>query len=354
MCQCLHAADEATGCSPLAALAARAASGELAALQAQPHALSLCLPGFTNILSSTLTHLTKPFSISTAGGHLPTATSDTAAPVKGHSAVVQHWCSVARVLLDMLSKAQIEHQLRSLLVRPFTAQHSSAAAAICVALLQLMPSMFDKLGLEVYLTHLHPHVMHMTVTSANQAQTPGSAASQSTTSSQIAASFERAQMTNAASTALCGVAGNKLTLPVVLEHVIRPLLLALGNSPDVAVALIGVGGAIGGPMTALHVLPCLIMVLISSSVSETAGGSAQQRAPARQRLSESEPHDSSTAAGTDPDALVLAGSCNVSAMYTLLRLHLHGPHLYYNLTGEAVSCCPDPANRACKCAKLSD
>ena len=307
----------------MAAVAARAASGELAALQAQPDALSLCLPGCINILSSTLSHLTQPSIIFTAGGHL--ATPDPAAPVKGHSAVVQHWCSVVRVLLDMLSKAQIEGQLRLLLERPFTAQHGSAVAAICVALLQLMPTLFDKLGLDVYMTYFHPHVMHMIVTSANQPRTPGSS-SQSTTSSQIAASFERAQMTNAASTALCGVVGNKLTLPVVLEHVIRPLLLALGNSPDVAVALIGVGGAIGGPMTALHVLPCLTMVLISSSVSDSPGGSAQQRVPASRRLSESEPYDLTTAAYAYPDAFLATGSRTVPCIYILLQLCVQSMH----------------------------
>lgn len=258
-------------------------------MQAQPHALILCLPGFANILSSTLHHLTQPPQPPAAAARLRTTSHvDTpATPPKGHSAVVQHWCSVVRVLVDTLSRTQIQQQLLALLVQPFTAQHSSAAAAICVALLHLMPTMFEKLGLDAYLTHFHPHVVHMIVTSANQPKTSGGAASQSTTSSQIAASFERAQMTNAASTALCGVAGNKLTLPVVLEHVIRPLLMALGNSPDVAVALIGVGGAIGGHMTALHVLPSLIMLLISSNVSNIADAAAQQRAPAKQRLSES-------------------------------------------------------------------
>ena len=280
-------ADEATGRSPLAALAARAASGELAGLQAQPDALRLCLPTFTTILSSTLAHLTPPpLSHSTGADPHSTSDAESALPVKGHSAVVQHWCSVVRVLVDTLSRHRIEQQLVSLLVRPFTAHHSSAAAATSVALLHLMPTLFDKLGLHAYLTHLHPHLMHMIVTSANQPKTPGTPASHSMTSSQVAASFERAQMTNAASTTLCGVVGSKLTLPVVLEHVIRPLLLALDNSPDVAVALIGVGGAIGGAMTALHMLPSLIMVLISSNESRPAAGPAQQRMPSRRRRSE--------------------------------------------------------------------
>ena len=270
----------------MAALAARAASGELAALQAQPDALSLCVPAFTNILSSTLKHLTTPPRSRSAVGLNSTREAETPPPVKGHSAVVQHWCLVVRVLVDTSSRHQIKQHLVSLLVRPFTAQHSSAAAAICVATMHLMPTLFDRLGLDMYMTHFHPHMMHMIVTSANQPKTAGSAASQSVTSSQVAASFERAQMTNAASTVLCAVVGIKLTLPIVLEHVIRPLLLALGNSPDVAVALIGVGGAIGGAMTALHVLPSLIMVLLSSSVSNAPGGQAQQSMPSRRRISE--------------------------------------------------------------------
>ena len=278
----LAGADEATGSGPLAALAARAASGELAALQAQPHALTLCLPGFANILSSTLTHLTAPPPSHPPAGPSDPSTSKTETPpppVKAHSAAVPQWCLVVRVLVDTLSRHQIEQQLVPLLVRPFAAQHSSAAAAVCVAILHLMPVLFDRLGLDTYMTHFHPHMMHMIVTSANEPKTAGSAASHSVTSSQVAASFERAQMTNAATTMLCGMVGSKLALPVVLEHVIRPLLLALGNSPDVAVALIGVGGAIGGVMTALHVLPSLI----SSSVSEVA---QQRRKPARRRTSE--------------------------------------------------------------------
>lgn len=282
----ITSADEATGCGPLAALAARAASGELAALQAQPDALSLCLPAFTSILSSTLDHLTTPPRSHSAVGPNSTSDAEIPPPVKGHSAVVQQWCVVIRVLIDTLRRHQTEQHLVSLLVRPFIAQHSSAAAAICVAILHLMPTLFDNLGLDTYMSHFHPHLMHMIVTSANQPNTASSAASQSVTSSQVAASFERAQMTNAASTVLCAMVGNKLTLPVVLEHVIRPLLLALGNSPDVAVALIGVGGAIGGAMTALHVLPSLIMVLLSSSVSKLAGEQAPQRMPSRRRISE--------------------------------------------------------------------
>ena len=282
----LACADEATGCGPLAALAARAASGELAALQAQPDALSLCLSAFTNILSSSLDHITTLPRSHPAVGPNRTSEAQTPPPVKGHSAVVQHWCSVVRVLVDSVRRHQIEQQLVSLLVRPFTAQHSSAAAAICVAVLHLMPMLFDRMGLDTYMTHFHPHMVHMIVTSANQPKTAGSAALQSVTSSQVAASFERSQMTNAASTVLCAVVGNKLTLPIVLEHVIRPLLLALGNSPDVAVALIGVGGAIGGAMTALHVLPSLIMVLLSSSVSNLTDEQAQQRRPSRRRVSE--------------------------------------------------------------------
>ena len=276
-------ADEATGCGSLAALAARAASGELAALQAQPDALSLCLPAFTSTLSSSLDHITTPPRAHPAAGPNPTSE---AAPVKGHSAVVQHWCSVVRVLVDTLSRHQIEQQLVSLLVRPFTAQHSSAAGAMCVAILHLMPMLFDRLGLDTYMTHFHPHMVHMIVTSANQPKPAGSAASQSVTSSQVAASFERSQMTNAASAVLCAVVGNKLTLPVVLEHVVRPLLLALGNSPDVAVALIGVGGALGGAMTALHVLPSLIMVLLTPSVSNLADEQSQQRRPSKRRVPE--------------------------------------------------------------------
>lgn len=278
-------AEEATGCSALAALAARAASGELAALQAQPAALTLCLPGFSTILLSTLDHLTHP---APADRRRNLVDTETVTPVKGHSAVVQHWCAVVKVLADVVTRQQLEEQLLPMLTRPFTLQHSSAAAAICIAVLHLMPLLFDRLDLDMYLTQFHPHIMHMVVTSANQPLTAGSQASHGATPAQIAASFERAQLTNASSTALCGIVSSKLTLPVVLEHVIRPLLLALGNSPDVAVALIGVGSAVGGAMAALHLLPSLIMVVISSSVTGQTGAASRARLPPRRRLSQSE------------------------------------------------------------------
>jgi len=192
-----------------------------------------------------------------------------------------------KVLVDMLSSRQLQEHLLPLLIRPFTLQHSSATAAICIALLHIMPLLFDRLDLDLYLTRFHPHIMHMVVTSANQPLTAGSQASHGATPAQIAASFERAQLTNASSTTLCGVVSSKLPLPVVLEHVIRPLLLALGNSPDVAVALIGIGSAMGGAMAALHLLPSLIMVLISSSVNGQTAAALRGRTPARRRLSES-------------------------------------------------------------------
>ncbi|KAL0031838.1 hypothetical protein WJX79_010539 [Trebouxia sp. C0005] len=149
--------DEGTGCTALASLAARAASGELPALQAQPAALTLCLPGFTTILSSTLNYLTQAPQATPADRHCPATDPGASLPIKGHSAIVQQW----------------------------------------------------------------------------------------------------------------------------------PLLLALGNSPDVAVALIGVGSAMGGAMSALHLLPSLIMVLISSSVNGQTAAASRGRVPARRRLSES-------------------------------------------------------------------
>ena len=286
-CEISDDADEGTGCTALASLAARAASGELPALQAQPAALTLCLPGFTTILSSTLNYLTQAPQATPADRRCPATDPGASLPIKGHSAIVQQWCAVVKVLVDMLSSRQLKEHLLPLLTRPFTLQHSSATAAICIALLQLMPLLFDRLDLDLYLTRFHPHIMHMVVTSANQPLTAGNQASHGATPAQIAASFERAQLTNASSTALCGVVSSKLPLPVVLEHVIRPLLLALGNSPDVAVALIGVGSAMGGAMSALHLLPSLIMVLISSSVNGQTAAASRGRVPARRRLSES-------------------------------------------------------------------
>ena len=268
----------------MAALTARAASGELAALQAQPSALYLCLPGFTAILSSTLDFLLQPPYNPTGDRRRPSNdTPQNMPPPKGHAAAVQHWCAVLRVLVDILNQSQLHQHMLHLLIKPFSAQHSSASTAVRLSILHLMPVLFDKLGLDTYLTHFHPLIMHVIVTSADEPQAGSSRQGQ--TASQVAASFERAQLTNTSSTALCGVVSSKLTLPVVLEHVVRPLLLALGNSPDVAVALIGVGSAIGGVLAAVHVLPSLIMVLISSRTAEP-GGEGQQPAASRRRVSE--------------------------------------------------------------------
>lgn len=263
----------ATGCSALAVLSARAASGELAALQAQPQALHLCLPGITSILSSALIHLSHPPKTEPSS---PTDSHSTGALIltQSQTTAAQQWVAVVKVLSEILPREQLGKDITPLIVQSFALQHSTGATRLCAGLLHHMPALFDKLGLDKYLAHFHPSIMHLIV-APDQASATTSARSSSqaasATQAEIAASFERAQLTNAASTAMCGIASIKLTLPVVLEHVVRPLLMALGNSPDVAVALIGVGSAIGGGMAAVHLLPSLAMVLISSrTVSPTA------------------------------------------------------------------------------------
>lgn len=274
----------------MAALCAKAASGELAALKAQPHALSLCLPAIHDILSSALDYLTgatKPSKEAFSGNQpvdstgsnatgqhraslndQPVNTSGSTTSRQLQTAIAQQWVAVAKVLAEMLHQQQLGQLMVPLIARCFALHHSTAATYLCIGLLNHFPMLYDKFGLDMYLAHFHPIIMHLVVapdsyspTAVTQSSKHGSSATQT----EIAASFERAQLVNAASTALCSLVSSKLTLPVVLEHVIRALLMALGNSPDVAVALIGVGSAIGGDMAALHLLPSLVMVLISSS-----------------------------------------------------------------------------------------
>lgn len=268
MIKCL-AADEATGCNALAALSARAASGELAAMQAQPHALSLCLPAITSILSSTLEHLSQSSKQPKATAQDKQQASGSGRITTGQqqTTVAQQWLAVAKILGDILHKEQFGQHLVPLIARCFALQHSTVVTHLCMGLLNHMPVLYDKVGLQMYSSQLHPILVQLIAAPDNfSPATSAQRSSQtaSTTQAEIAASFERAQLVNAASTALCGMASSKLTLPVVLEHVIRPLLMALGNSPDIAVALIGLGNAIGGSMAALHLLPSLVVVLVSS------------------------------------------------------------------------------------------
>ena len=275
MCKDCPVADDATGCSALAALSGRAASGELAALHAQPRALTLCLPAFTAILSAALSYLSeapKPPSQPSASERLPGNSAGSIPHGQQQTTVAQQWLAVAKVLTDILQQEQLEQQLAPLIMQCFSLQPSTAATHLCIGLLTHMPVLYDRLGLSTYLASFHTAIMHLVVAPDNYspaAATQGNSQGTSASQAEIAASFARAQLVNAASTALCGMTSSKLTLPVVLEHVIRPLLMALGNSPDVAVALIGVGSAIGGDMAALHLLPSLIMVLVSSSNDST-------------------------------------------------------------------------------------
>ena len=63
--------------------------------------------------------------------------------------------------------------------------------------------------------------------------------------------------------ALCNSA-RSLPVPVVLEHVVRPLLLSLACGPDPALALVSIGCVLGGLLTARHLLQPLLAVLASS------------------------------------------------------------------------------------------
>lgn len=56
-------------------------------------------------------------------------------------------------------------------------------------------------------------------------------------------------------------------MPVVLEHIVRPVLLSLSCGIHAAVALVRIGGSMGGELAAKHLLEPLLRVLASSGSS---------------------------------------------------------------------------------------
>ena len=77
-----------------------------------------------------------------------------------------------------------------------------------------------------------------------------------------------------------------LPLPVAREHIQAPLLQSLSKRPDVALALISIAGALGGDYTAAHLVPQLLAILCSRSLSSAGmllltGSSAPCMSPAK-------------------------------------------------------------------------
>lgn len=66
----------------------------------------------------------------------------------------------------------------------------------------------------------------------------------------------------------------RLPRPIALQYVMRPLLLRLPGSPDVALALIAVGAALGPAAAARHLLPPLLAVVACWAPTAEAAGSA--------------------------------------------------------------------------------
>ena len=76
-----------------------------------------------------------------------------------------------------------------------------------------------------------------------------------------------------------------LPLPVAREHIQAPLLQSLSGRPDVALALIGVACALGGDYAAAHLVPQLLAILCSRTLSSAgmlllAGSTAPCPSPA--------------------------------------------------------------------------
>lgn len=66
-------------------------------------------------------------------------------------------------------------------------------------------------------------------------------------------------------------------MPVVLEHVVRPLLLCLDRGPDAAVALVRIGGGLGAQLAARHLLEPLLGVLACSGAPTVKAAAARQQ-----------------------------------------------------------------------------
>lgn len=69
-----------------------------------------------------------------------------------------------------------------------------------------------------------------------------------------------------------------LPRPIVTEHILRPLLLSLPQGPNVTLAAISLGNALGSAFVAAHMLPALLAVLAcrpsnAPTTSETRSGS---------------------------------------------------------------------------------
>ena len=75
--------------------------------------------------------------------------------------------------------------------------------------------------------------------------------------------------------ALCAAA-EQLPVPVVLEHVVRPLLQCLDRGPDAAVALVRIGGGLGAQLAARHLLEPLLGVLACSGTPHTKAAAVRQ------------------------------------------------------------------------------
>ncbi len=71
-----------------------------------------------------------------------------------------------------------------------------------------------------------------------------------------------------------GWLAERLPRPIALQHVLRPLLLRLPGSPDVALALTAVGAALGPAAAARHLLPPLLAVVACWAPIAEAAGSA--------------------------------------------------------------------------------
>lgn len=72
---------------------------------------------------------------------------------------------------------------------------------------------------------------------------------------------QETRATQAARAALLDAA-SRWPLPVTLQHVLRPLLLLVGEHPAVALLLVDLGAVLGDAATLQHLVPALLQLLL--------------------------------------------------------------------------------------------
>lgn len=135
---------------------------------------------------------------------------------------------------------------------PWLAGMRSCPPTLAAALLQppVLHAVQSAGGLECWITHLQPLV----IATWRAAHRPNG---------------HETPVTCAARAALLDAAA-RWPLPVTLRHVVRPLLLLLGEHPSVALLMVDLGGVLGAGPALAHLVPALVELLLVDGGREEA------------------------------------------------------------------------------------